>query len=128
MIGWILYALFVFWISGVISVLIDIDHIFVLTGRKPPIKFSDTYGRPLHSRVIFTLVAVGISFVMATFVDGLYREILLGCGVGGAILFLVGLIVITGVVTKKVGRNFGNKLREQRQVWRRDYTQKAKGL
>jgi len=122
LIGGFIYALFVFWVCGSLSVLIDIDHIFVLIGRKPPFKLSESYGRPLHNRAIFALVAIIISFFMATFIDGFYRNILLGSGTGNAILLLIGLNIATYYIVKKIGLRFGKRLREQRRVWRQEKT------
>jgi hypothetical protein len=126
--GIIVYTLFVFWVCGCVSVFIDIDHIYSLIGRRPPFKISESYGRPFHSRTIFALVACGISFIIAAFLDGLYRAILLRLGIGGTILLLISIIIISGVVFYKVGNDFGNRLREQRKTWRKEYLENQRGL
>ena len=122
--GIIVYSLFVFWVCGIVAVLIDFDHIFVLIGRKPRFKLSDSYGRPFHNRAVFALVAVVISLCMATSFDGFYRGILSGLGFGGTVLLLIGMIIITYIVVKKVGNNFGERLREQRRLWRVKHVQR----
>jgi hypothetical protein len=118
-IGIILYSLFIFWFGGCISVLVDLDHIFVLIGRKPPYKFSESYGRPFHTRGIFIGIAVGISFVMASFGFRFYRGILQGVGEGTALLFLIGIIIVTGLVFRTVGNRLGRRLDRQRKVWKK---------
>jgi len=120
LIGIIIYTLFVFWVCGIVSVFIDIDHIFVLIGRKSPIKLSESYGRPFHSRIVFALVAVAISFFMASFGYGFYRGILFGLDPRGSLLLMIGIVVGTFVGTKKIGNIFSKRLKNQRRLWKEE--------
>jgi hypothetical protein len=120
LIGIITYALFIFWIGGIVSIFIDSDHIFGLIGRKPSFKFSETYGRPFHTRTIFILVAYVISFFMGTFIYGFYKGILLGIGDGETLLLMLGLNIFTYLGSKYLGNKFFLRLIEQRKKWRKE--------
>ena len=118
--GFISYALFIFWCCGIVSIFVDVDHIWALFGRKPPIRFSNSFGRPLHTRTIFTFIAVIASFIMVTFGNGFYREILRIFGEGGSLLVMVFLNVISYYGSKRVGKRLGIELYNKRKIVRKD--------
>jgi hypothetical protein len=118
MYGGLSYALFVFWICGSFSVLLDIDHIWMVLKRIPPIKLGESYGRPLHTRIVFIVASCLVGLCVVTLADGLYRGILQGLGDGGASILFLCLIVITFVFTKYVGGFLMKKMRMTRWLWR----------
>ena len=124
--GLISYTLFIFWIGGCLSICVDIDHIFVIFGRKPPIKLSDSFGRPFHTRAIFTFVAIVGSFIVVTLANGFYREILFRFGEGGTIVFLVILIVLTYISSKFLGQRILKRMKRIRWHWRHEYFKREK--
>ena len=112
--GFISYALFIFWYCGIISIFVDVDHIWALFGKEPPIRFSNSFGRPFHTRAIFTIIAVFVSFIMVAFGNGFYQEVLRIFGEGGSLLAMVLLNVITYYGSKRVGKRLGIKLYNKR--------------
>ena len=108
--GFISYALFIFWCCGTISIFVDVDHVWSLLGKESSIRFSDSFGRPFHTRTIFTIIAVFASFIMVTFGNGFYREILRVFGEEGFLLVMVILNVITYYGSKRVGKKLGIRL------------------
>ena len=117
-IGIITYALFVFWVCGGISVLIDSDHILSLFGRKPPFKLSESYGRPLHTRIVFVLASFFVSIIVVSYVYGLYQRILLRLGEGEVLLLMIALNIFTYYIVKYLGNKFLWRLINQRCEWR----------
>ncbi len=117
-IGTIGYALFVFWICGTSAVFVDIDHIWTILGRVCPIRLSESYGRPFHTRTVFVMVAIIISVIVVTFAHGLYEEILFGFGEIGTVIFFTTLIIITYISTKYLGRQLLHKMVVIRWHWR----------
>ena len=101
--GFFSYALFVLWYVGTVCVCVDFDHIFVILGRKSPIRLSESFGRPFHTRTVFTLVAIAACGFMVTFGNGFYRGVLLQFGEVGTIVFFATLIIITYGVSKYLG-------------------------
>jgi len=118
MYGAISYTLFVFWICGSFSVLLDIDHLWTIFKRISPIRFSESYGRPLHTRMVFIVVSCVVSLCVVTLADGLYRGILQESGERGAIILFLCLIIITIILTKYIGRYFLNRMMRIRWNWR----------
>lgn len=102
--GLIVYALFIFWCCGIVSIFVDVDHIWALFGKESPIRFSDSFGRPFHTRTVFIIVAIIFSFIMVTFGNGFYGEILRIFGKEGSLLVIVILNVMTYYNSERVGK------------------------
>lgn len=126
--GIIAYSLFIFWMCGIISILIDCDHIFCLIGRKPCIKFSESYGRPFHTRTIFILVAFFVSIFVVSYVYGFYRGILFGIGEREVLLLMISLNLITYFGSKYLGSKFMYRLVRQRWKWRQEKKRNIKNV
>lgn len=125
--GGLTYALFVFWVCGSFSVLLDLDHIWTLFKRVCPVRLSESYGRPLHTRVVFSLVSCLVGIVVVTFANGLYAGILRQFGEGGANLLFLILILSTFVLAKYLGKRLFKRLVKTRWTWRHK-TEKPKNV
>lgn len=108
--GFIGYALFIFWCCGIVSIFVDVDHIWALFGKEPPIRLSDSFGRPFHTRTVFIIVAIIFSFIMVTFGNGFYEEILRIFGEEGSLLVMIILNVMTYYGSKRIGKQLSIKL------------------
>lgn len=108
--GLIGYALFIFWCCGIVSIFVDVDHIWNLFGKEPPVRFSDSFGRPFHTRTVFIIVAIIFSFIMVTFGNGFYEEILRIFGEEGSLLVMIILNVMTYYGSKRIGKQLSIKL------------------
>ncbi len=104
------YALFLFWIFGLMSVLLDLDHLWKLYGYTPPINLTNWYGRPLHNSIVYLFVSGICSIVFLTLIYGLvgilfeaFREI-----VWMEILF--GLNILTYLVSWRLGSKLNKRL------------------
>jgi hypothetical protein len=118
MYGEIAYTLFVFWVCGSLSVLVDIDHIWTILERVSPIRFSESYGRPFHTRIVFIVVACIICFSIITLGNGFYRGILQQFGEGGTVVFFLLLIILTYIFSKYLGEKFFKRIVRIRWTWR----------
>lgn len=116
--GGLPYTLFVFWVCGSFSVLLDFDHIWMVLKRIPPIKLGVSYGRPLHTRTVFVVASCFIGLCVVTLADGLYRGILQGIGEGGTSVLFLCLIILTFVLTKYIGASFLKRMKRTRWLWR----------
>lgn len=101
MIEFINSSLLVFWICGTISVLVDMDHIWSRTGRKPPVNLSKWHGRPLHTSVVFMFIAILYSIIVCSLIFGLYVQMAAGMGVLGTLSILCGLNIGTYIALYK---------------------------
>jgi hypothetical protein len=101
MIEFINMSLFVFWICGSISVLVDMDHIWSRIGREPPVNPSKWVGRPLHTSVIFSIIGIIYGCFVAAFVYGLYVQMATGVGILGTLSALSGLNIVTLIVLRE---------------------------
>jgi hypothetical protein len=94
MIEFINISLFIFWISGCISILVDMDHIWGRTGREPPVNYSKWKTRPLHTSGIFLIVAILYSIFICTFIFRFYVQVATSMGVLGTLSALSGLNIV----------------------------------
>jgi hypothetical protein len=114
MIEFINISLFIFWISGIISVLVDMDHIWRIMGRKPPINYSKWNGRPLHTSIVFFCIAILCGFFVCTFVLRFYVQMATTMGelgILGVLCYLnigtfIGLKIFDKIIIRK-GLNEG---------------------
>jgi len=67
--GMVARALFVFWIAGCLSVLVDLDHVWKYAGLEEPVNFTGWIGRPFHHPVVFVLYAVVCGLFVLAFVS-----------------------------------------------------------
>ena len=97
-------ALFVFWIAGSFSVLLDMDHIWFRLGRKEPVNVTHWPGRTLHHPVIFIVFSLICGFIASTFIYGFYVSISGQIGQLGTLLAESGLIGVTIIGLKLFDR------------------------
>jgi len=65
--AWIIGAFYIFFVCGIVGVLIDLDHIWSIFGVPEPITFTGWYSRPFHTALIFILVG----FIASGFITAL---------------------------------------------------------
>lgn len=122
MFEFIAYTLFVFWVAGIISILVDVDHIWTLCKRVCPVRFSDSYGRPFHTNTIFVVVAIIGSILVVTFVDGFFRGVLQRVGAGETTLLLICLIGVTYYLSRDISEQLLARMKKIRSEWRNEFT------
>ena len=88
-------ALFIFWVCGIYSVLLDMDHIWILLGRREPVNFTHWPGRCLHHPIVFLLLSIVSGCLIFPSIFGFYVQIPGQIGELATLLGESGIIVIT---------------------------------
>jgi len=68
-------ALFMFWIFGISSVLIDADHLWAFFHWIPPIDIGPTSARCLHNPIFYCILSGIASIIVAPFINGYVAKI-----------------------------------------------------
>ena len=63
-------ALLVFWSCGIVSVLVDLDHIWSRLGLEEPFNLTGWIGRPLHHPVAFVLLGIICGVLTVALING----------------------------------------------------------
>ncbi|MFW9888138.1 MAG: hypothetical protein ACFFER_08150 [Candidatus Thorarchaeota archaeon] len=70
----LLYRAFLcFWLTGLSSALLDLDHSWKYFGMEEPFNLTGWFGRPLHHPVVLLLVSLILGGILVTF--GLGRNV-----------------------------------------------------
>ena len=59
-------TLFGFWVIGLSSALLDLDHTWTYLGFEEPINLTGWHGRPLHHPVVLLLVSVLLGILLVS--------------------------------------------------------------
>lgn len=59
-------AFSMFWFGGIISVLVDVDHVWSILGLEEPYSLTGIYGRPFHHPVAYLLLGIICGVLVAT--------------------------------------------------------------
>ena len=103
-------TLFLFWIFGFMSVLLDLDHLWRLYGYNPPINLTNWTGRPLHNSVVYLIVSGFCSVVFLAFIYGLAGSLFQEFGKAIWMLMLFGLNIMTYLVSWRLGSKLNEML------------------
>lgn len=109
-IEFISYALFLFWVFGLMSVLLDLDHLWKLYGYNPPVNLTDWDGRPLHDSIVCLIVSGICSVVFLALIYGLVGNIFGGFRKGIWLLIMLGLNIATYLTSWRLGSKLNEML------------------
>lgn len=109
-IEFIAFALFLFWIFGLVSILFDLDHLWKLYGHTAPVNLTEWDGRPLHTPAVGFIVSGVCSVVFLAFIYGLVGSIYENFRTEIWLLILIGLNVATYLVAWRMGIKLNKRL------------------
>ena len=63
-------TLLVFWVAGILSVLVDLDHFWKYSGLEEPFNLTGWIGRPFHHPMVYMLLGILCGVLVVALVDG----------------------------------------------------------
>jgi len=87
--GYVAMAFFMFWICGITSILLDVDHIWSLFKAAEPINIGIEYGRPFHNIILYFIFSFIAGIILTPLVSRYCARIELNLTLRSTLIWLM---------------------------------------